>query len=427
MPHDELSPDVPAEDELHEGDPAEVDPGEHDLHEDELAEQPLHDGAEQSLHEGDLAEDELDEELEEATAAASSHGVWWLVVRWLVLAALLALVYLVVLPAFTDVDYDAVGDAIRQLDDAELVAILATFVLRLLAEGAFVASVAPGLGVTRGTIVFVASSGVGATVPGPSDLVARFEMYRGWGFPIHRAGVAVSTSGLLIVTSKLALPVIALGLLAVSSRTSNDITDAAIVGAVVFVAAVVGIVVVLRSRRLAHRLGDFVGQVVSWFMTKVGRPPVRRLGERFADFRDDAVSRLATSWPQLTASTAFVHASRIALLLVIIRFVGIPESALDWALVLAADALVQLATVIPVTPGGAAVTEVVYIGFLTAWAGQEWVNEITAAVVLFRLLTWVLLIPLGWAALVGWRWARRRGRLTPAVLPPIARVGTSVR
>jgi len=412
MPHDELSHEVPAEAELSEGRlPAEdrVDEGEVSA-------------------EDRLDEDELDEALVEASADAGRHsGIWRLVVRWLLLAGLLAVVYFVVLPAFTDVDYGAVGDALRQLDDAERLAILAAFAIKLLAEGAFVASVAPGLGLTRGTIVYVASGGVAATVPGPSDLVARFEMYRGWGLPIHKAGVAVSTSGLLTVTSKLALPLIAVGLLAVSSRTSKDLTDAAIVGAIVLVFAMVGIVVVLRSRALAHRVGDFIGKVATWVMTKVGRPPVRHLGEKFADFRDDSVTRLAHNWPQLTASTIFVHAARIALLLIIVRFCGVPESELDWALVFAADAIVQLATVIPVTPGGAAVTEVVYIGFLTAWAGDQWVNEITAAVVLFRLLTWLLLIPLGWLALLWWRLAQRRGRLTPVVLPPTADVGTSLR
>ena len=58
-------------------------------------------------------------------------------------------------------------------------------------------------------------------------------------------------------------------------------------------------------------------------------------------------------------------------------------------------ALVQGLTVIPISAGDAGVSEVAYIGLLTAAAGSEYVNEISAAVLIFRVLTWLLIIPVG--------------------------------
>ena len=46
---------------------------------------------------------------------------------------------------------------------------------------------------------------------------------------------------------------------------------------------------------------------------------------------------------------------------------------------------------------------------LTPIAGTEWVNEITAGVMIFRILTWLLIIPVGFATLGYWRF-KQRGR-----------------
>jgi uncharacterized membrane protein YbhN (UPF0104 family) len=75
-------------------------------------------------------------------------------------------------------------------------------------------------------------------------------------------------------------------------------------------------------------------------------------------------------------------------------------------------ALVQGLTVIPLTAGDAGVSEVAYIGLLTAAAGSEHVNSISAGVIIFRLLTWILIIPVGLFVLVLWR--RSVSRQQPA-------------
>ena len=43
------------------------------------------------------------------------------------------------------------------------------------------------------------------------------------------------------------------------------------------------------------------------------------------------------------------------------------------------------------------------MSLLTASSGAATINEVTAAVILFRLLTWLLIIPVGFVALAVWR------------------------
>ena len=63
---------------------------------------------------------------------------------------------------------------------------------------------------------------------------------------------------------------------------------------------------------------------------------------------------------------------------------------------------------VPITAGDAGLTEVAYIGLLTAAAGSQFVNEITAGILLFRLLTWILIVPIGFATIGVWRYGLRR-------------------
>jgi hypothetical protein len=50
---------------------------------------------------------------------------------------------------------------------------------------------------------------------------------------------------------------------------------------------------------------------------------------------------------------------------------------------------------------------------LTAAAGEEYANQITAAVLVFRVLTWLAIIPVGLGALGFWKLQLRR--TTPSV------------
>ena len=101
-------------------------------------------------------------------------------------------------------------------------------------------------------------------------------------------------------------------------------------------------------------------------------------------------------------------ATKFALLLMTLRFIGVDDDVSGWTQVVVVFALVQGLAVFPITAGDAGVSEIASIGPLTAAAGKEWVNQITAAVLIFRILTWLLIVPVGLGVLGFWRHRLRR-------------------
>ena len=124
--------------------------------------------------------------------------------------------------------------------------------------------------------------------------------------------------------------------------------------------------------------------------------------------RAKAVQTLRDRWLIATWGTVLTSATKFALLLMCLRFTGVSEDTLGWTEVFVVFALVQGLTIFPITAGDAGVSEVAYIGMLTAAAGSEWVNQITAAILVFRILTWLLIIPVGLGTLGLWKFQLRR-------------------
>jgi uncharacterized membrane protein YbhN (UPF0104 family) len=73
----------------------------------------------------------------------------------------------------------------------------------------------------------------------------------------------------------------------------------------------------------------------------------------------------------------------------------------------------MLITTIPITPGGVGVAEFFYIALFTQIAGDEFTDQITAAVFIFRIVTWLLVVPVGGLTYLWWRRdVRRRAAAT---------------
>ena len=78
---------------------------------------------------------------------------------------------------------------------------------------------------------------------------------------------------------------------------------------------------------------------------------------------------------------------------------GVPETALTVGEIFGVYALVMVLTIIPLSPGGAGVPELLFISGFTTIAGTGYEAAITAGVFLYRLYYWFLPIPLAWILL----------------------------
>jgi putative heme transporter len=171
---------------------------------------------------------------------------------------------------------------------------------------------------------------------------------------------------------------------------------------VVFVVALAAFAFGLSGERRAARLGrDLAGAVAA--LRRVVRRPGRPDWERGAvAFRAQAITLLRGRWHWLTATTLVSHLSLFLVLVLALRHVGVSGSEVSWVEALAAFALVRLLSAFPVTPGGLGVVELGLAGALVLAGGQE--AEVVAAVLVFRVLTFVLPIPIG--GVTWWLWCR---------------------
>jgi uncharacterized membrane protein YbhN (UPF0104 family) len=227
---------------------------------------------------------------------------------------------------------------------------------------------------------------------------------RGWGVPNIPATSGIALYGVVHELSRLFLPLFAIITIAVTGdltgrENAGKAWTIAIVSAVAFVVAVILIVEVVRSERFADWLGRTGQRLVSWLMAKLGRkgaPDIDGAIHRFRDqlglvIRQRGLAAMATSIASQFAWTI--------VLIVALRMCGVPADVLSPGIIFGVYALVMVITLIPLSPGGAGVPELLFIAAFTAIAGQEYTAAITAGVFLYRIYYWFLPIPLAWILL----------------------------
>ena len=305
---------------------------------------------------------------------------------------------------FKRIDFAEVWAEIRAMTGLEL-AILLVIALWNLLTYVFVwmTVTTPRLSFGRGMLMTQATTAVSNTVPGGAaiGIGMTYSMMGRWGYSRSRTTTAVLVSGVWNSFIKLALPVFALAVVALQGRVSSARVIAALVGLAGLVAAIVVFGAMLHSEDKARRVGLVAGRFASRLLAVVHRPPVSGWEIATVKFRARTVDLLQHGWVPITVASLLSHLSLYLVLLVALRQVGVSEAEVSWAEVLAVFAFARLATAIPFTPGGAGVVEAVLIGGLVAAGGEA--DQVTAAVLVYRALTWALPILVGIPCYLWWR------------------------
>ncbi len=337
-----------------------------------------------------------------------------IVLRVVLVVGALGLSFFVLARTFDDLDIGEIRSALGTLNDAELLSLGSMWILWVGAQGLLTASLVPGLAVRHGVVAFLGPASITSIVPGPSDLPIRFRMLTSWGRTVGEATLAVAAGGIFSIGIKLVLPVIAAVGLVVSDAPIDGTLRTVVVISLVVGLGVVVVAVVLGSEKRTEQAGRLIAPIWGAVLRLLRKPQPADLAAQMVEARASAVQTLHDRWLVATWGTVLTAATKFALLLMALRFVGVGDDALGWTEVFVVYALVQGLTVFPITPGDAGVSEVAYIGLLTAAAGSDSVNQITAAILLFRLLTWLVIIPVGLAVLGFWQLQLKR---TPPPAP----------
>ena len=269
----------------------------------------------------------------------------------------------------------------------------------------------PGLGLWRALLMTQASTAAASTFPGGEaiGLGITFGMLRTWGFRQHAIVAAAAVVSAMNWLAKVLLPVVAVAGLLVTGRQGGLLGVLTLVGVVVVSLLLGAAVAALRTDASTRAFG---ARLDGW---RARTPIVRRraasgaMPERLSRFRAETIDVLRRRWLQLTVWTLLGHTAVFIVLLVALRAVGVGRGEVDIVEAFAAWTLTRLLTAIPITPGGLGIVELGLTGALVAAGGNN--DEVVAAVLLYRLLTWLPSILLGAPAALFWR---RVHPVTPA-------------
>src|SRR4051794_21761539 len=336
------------------------------------------------------------------------------------LVGIMAVVFVVILPRV--VDYGAVAAALSGLTAIQLAALAATTALAYVANAAPSHVLVPGLSWPHAVGSDLAGRAVVSTIPGPTDIATRFLLYRQWAIPADVATAGIVFNAFFETLSDLILPLIAtLGVLLAGHAPRPTVAALSVIGVIILVFALLVLVAIVRSESLAGRLGRLLESIAGRLWGLFRRPPPSGIADGVMQVRERSQDMLSRRGALGFGASVLARLAWFVVLQVSLWSVGVTSDVLAPSAVLTAMAAVALLALIPITPGAIGVSEIAYVGLLSAVAGEGLTEEITAAIVIFRAAQWLAPIPIGWilfAIMRGSRWREIGGQGDEAIAVP---------
>jgi putative heme transporter len=326
-----------------------------------------------------------------------------------------------VLQQFADIS--EVWDAMRTLTWRELTVLVVLAAWNLATYWILTVIATPGLRYPQAVVLTETTTAVSNALPagGAIGVGLTYSMLSSWGFSKSRATLSVVVTGIWNNFAKLGMPIVALAILAIQGEPGGGRMVAAAAGLAGLAGAIVVFALILRSEDFARRAG-LTGERIATSLRRVfRRGPVHGWDHAVVKFRSRVIGLVRHRWVALTIATVVGHLSLYLVLLASLRVMGVSDDEVGWAQVLAAFAFARLLTAIPLTPGGVGIIELALIAAITDAGGGD--AEVVAAVLIYRVLTYVVPIIFGGITYLYWRrnrsW-RDSAPPMPAELAPAA-------
>lgn len=325
--------------------------------------------------------------------------------------AILIIIFSFVIPKLTGSDYAEIWNEMSKLSPIEIAGLVALWFLGMLAYTGVLTNTLPGLRRTQALTVNFAGSAVSNSMPfgGAVGVGATYAIDMSWGFTAPSVTLSILVSGIWNVFAKLAMPILALILLIISGHAAGKLFFPAILGLIALIVAAVVLGLIMRSERLAERIGRFGQNIIAWFCRVTRRKKTPDVVTAVLDFRHQSIGLVRERWLFISFWIIAFNLIQFLLLFACIRAIGIDGITLTEAF--AAFAFARLLEAIPITPSGVGFVEVGAASALISFGGPE--NASTAAIFLFRGFVYLLEIPVGAVAWVVWasqsRWRRPVG------------------
>ena len=334
------------------------------------------------------------------------------------LLVVLAVVFGWFLPSVVGVDYASVWDTLRTLTFEDAILLTVLVVLWIVLEAAVSKTVLAGLPLKTAVMAWLGPNAViSSGAPPGTDIAIRYAMFKS-RFTLEQAASAAMVTGIVYILAKIFLVIPAGTMVFILERADQSTADLMILSAVIIVAAVVVIALIVRWESFARWLGRVIQRSVSWVMRRLRRGPIEGVEDKMLEIRAQVAQALGRRWPIVTGSILLAQVGMFLVLLASMRVTGNDAGQLDWVFVFAAFAFTQLATSVPIVPGNMGVAEAALTGTMIFFVGKEHSDTIAAGVALYRTLTWLLPIPLGYIALGIFRRSEGREKAIEAATAP---------
>lgn len=267
----------------------------------------------------------------------------------------------------------------------------------------------PGLSLAQAMVATETSTAIANTMPGgPAfGMGITYRMFSSWGFSKRSVTLAVTVSGLADLFAKLAMPAAALLFLVVTGDASAGLVPIAAIGGAVLIGLVAVFWMTLNSEAGARKAGSTLQRLATPVLKWRGKENAR-WDDSFVAFRREVVALLSTRRWWILGSSLLSHVSLFLVLLLALRHVGVGDTQVEWDEALGAFAFVRFLSAVPITPGGLGVVELGLSAALVYAGGPR--AEVVAAVLVFRVLTFLIQIPFGAITYSYWqhssRWRR---------------------
>ena len=340
------------------------------------------------------------------------------ILRTAVSAILIAATFGFAIPRIAS--YRSVWATIQIMTWPHMLIVAAAAAASMISYWVTIRAVLPQLKWRQAATVNLGSNAVANTLPAGGALAmgVSWAMLSSWGLSTADFVLYTLVTGIWNVFTLLGMPVLALLVMATATRPNAVLISAAATGLAVLVAMVTGLGLLLHSQAFALRAGRALQRLLAvaagWraasarqrrrvavHLPQPGRRPHR--GPGLADHR-----RYRGQLPHLVARAAGLPARH-----------GLSQAQVPWQTSLAAFAFIRLLTALPITPGGLGVTELGLVGILVTSAGSAASVQVTAAVLLYRAVTYLPPIPLGALACLTWRLAPGLTGTSPRPASPV--------
>jgi len=344
--------------------------------------------------------DELSPAQDSPVTAAAPPSRRAALMRSGLIIGVLIVVFGIIIPQY--IDYNDVVDAFKALTLDQFLVITALGAFAWVVSGLIFCALIEGLPWIRGAMSWLILAGIGASVPfGPWNMGVLWVVIRGWGVGKAPATSGVALYGVINILSRMFLPLVGIVALAIggdlaSAKNAGAAWTITIISAVAFVVVTGLIVGIVRSERIADWIGRTGQRASEWVLRRLkrtGTPDVSGAIHKFRDQLGLVIRRRGFAALSIAVLAQFAWA---AVLLISLRICGVPADVLSPSVIFGVYALVMCITIIPLSPGGAGVSEILFISAFTTIAGTGYEAAITAGVFLYRMYFWFVPIPLAW-------------------------------